>query len=97
MKIIATVNESNYGSTFLVEATSEELCLVIRGANDPKPREFGVGYNLRVGEHWRRVREINDAQERLESAASSLRAVAELLGTIDVVVPSDESSTIQKA
>ena len=86
MKIVAIISESQYGREFMLSATEEELSIIASGIRQ-RMRNTQVGTDIRVGEHWRRVLEINGAQGQLDSAASGLRAVAELLGTISVTVP----------
>ena len=88
MKIIATVKDS-YTKVYLAEVTDDEISTIQRGDRTASASDsrLGVGSIIRVGDHWRRVAEINDAQKRLDNAAQSLRAVADLMATIDVVVP----------
>jgi hypothetical protein len=88
MKIIAVVSEGNCGGihTYLAEVTSAELGLITAGDRTYR-HSYCVGSTVTVDKHWRRVLEINAAQKNLNTSASSLRAMADLLGTIDVVVP----------
>jgi len=87
VKIIAKVRDG-WSPVLLVEATKEELSLISKGHLNDVPRGgYEVGAEIHVGKHWQRVRDIDDAQRRLDNAAQSIRAVADLLGTIDVVVP----------
>ncbi len=92
MKIIARVS-SGYNSKFLVEIDSEEISMMTYGDRHKEPRNgFDIGHHFSVGDHWSRVNEINDAQDRLKRAAASIRAVAELIETIDVNVPKVEKA-----
>jgi hypothetical protein len=93
VKIIAFVRERGT-KTWLAEITEHEIATITRGstyAEGPEHR-LEVGTVIRVGDHWRRVQQISEAQERLNSAAKSIRAVADLMETIDIVVaPADQS------
>ena len=51
-----------------------------------------VGTEVKLDKLFCRVRDIEDAQERLNRAAKELEAVATLLRTIDVVVPPVEGA-----
>lgn len=88
MKIIATVSDG-FHKTFLAEVSLDELATIKNGSTTATGSDFRieVGSVIHVGNHWRRVLAINGAQDRLNSQASALRAVADLIGTIDVVVP----------
>ncbi len=88
MKIIAIARD-DWSKVYLAEVTSDEIATIERGdrAASASDSRLGVGSIIRVGDHWRRVTQINDAQKRLDNAAQSLRAVADLMTTIDVVVP----------
>lgn len=73
------------GCNYIVEMSSEELGAIVKGTGDMGSER--VGSMVHVGRHWQRVRQIDQAQRRLDDCASSIRAIAELLGTIKVVVP----------
>ena len=87
MKIIATVSDG-HNKTYLAQVTLDEIATITRGVPYAESQDrVEVGTVVRLGDHWRRVRAIDDAQARLDQQAQSLRAVADLLGTINVVVP----------
>lgn len=86
MKIIAIVNERYPNGTYLVEATGDELNTISSGVKQYEWR-FEVGTWIKVADRIHRLNRIDEAQKQLDSAAQSLRAVADLLGTIDVVIP----------
>ena len=85
MKVIALIPQRYASDTMLVEMTAMELGIIVYGIPNNDPAKVGTEVN--VGNHWQRVREINDAQIDLNRAAGSLRALADLLETIPVVVP----------
>jgi len=87
MKIIAIVKDE-YTKTYIAEVTDDELATIAVGElRCGGNYRFGVGTEVKVGDHWTRVKNIESAQDRLNSLAQSIRAVADLLGTINVVVP----------
>lgn len=90
MKIIAIVRDMS-PRKFLVEVTSGEIAAISRGVfcEESPERSLEVGDKVMVLDVWKRIHEINNAQDRLDYAAASIRAVADLLGTINVVVPAD--------
>ncbi len=93
MKIVALVNQG-YKKTYLAEVSQDEIATIKRGAIYAESQENGieVGTQILVGDHWKRVRNIDEMQGRIESAAKSLHAMADLLATIDVVVkPAQEN------
>jgi hypothetical protein len=84
MKILGVV-PAYYGCSYIVEMSSEELGTIVKGNGNLNNER--VGSVVKVGGHWKRVSDIDQAQRRLDDCASSIRAIAELLGTIKVVVP----------
>ena len=84
MKILGHI-PSYYGCSYIVEMTSEELGTIVQGKGNLDNERVGSVVN--VGRHWQRVSDIDKAQRRLDDCASSIRAIAELLGTIKIVVP----------
>lgn len=86
MKIIATVSDG-HNKTYLAQVTLDEIATITRGAVYSNGQDrVEVGSEVKVGDHWQRVQAIDAAQKRLDQQAQSLRAVADLLGTINVVV-----------
>lgn len=91
MKVIAIVEEgSNYGGdVYLVQVAASELAKIAHGQADGSGNRYTarVGTEIKVHEHWRRVRDIESAQGNLDATAKSLRAIADLLEATPVVVP----------
>lgn len=96
MKIIAVVDPSYGASSYIVQASSQELAEILygQGYRSGQIFSFHVGAEIRIHEHWTRVRDIESAQARLDSAAQNLRAIAGVLDTISVVVPPATPSDI---
>lgn len=88
MKVIAQIPTSSGPDKMLVELTEVELGFIVTGRQIQLAPKIGTEVN--VGTHWRRVRDIDNAQAGLNNAASSLRSLASLLETIPVVVPPPE-------
>lgn len=88
MKVVALIPKRYASNSLLVEMTPLELGLIVDGQE--VVREAPVGTEFRVCQHWQRVRDIDQAQRKLTASAGSLRALAELLETIPVVVPPSE-------
>jgi len=95
VKIIAIVNERYANGTYLVEATGDELKTISLGVKQ-YDGQFRVGTEILVSERIHQLNQIDEAQKRLDSAAQSLRAVADLLGTIDVVIPPKVETEVAK-
>lgn len=88
MKVVAIIPESCGSDKMLVEMTCEELGLIESGMT--RSHTLRIGSLVRVGKHWERIKDINKAQAKLNASANSLRALADLLETIPVVVPPSE-------
>lgn len=88
MKVVALIPRQYGSDKMLVEIDADELGIIYRG--EPWHHSVVVGTVVHVGNHWRRVSGINNAQSDLDRAAGSLRALADLLETIPVVVPPPE-------
>ena len=88
MKVVAIIPQQYGSDKMLVEMTAEEIGIIYRG--EPYANSTTVGTVIKVGDHWRRIYGINKAQGDLDRAAGSLRALADLLETIPVVVPPPE-------
>lgn len=84
MTIIGVSNPGSFNPNFIVTVTQDELAII--RSETANCRDFMVGEEIKVGAHWQRVTLIEAAQDRLDSAAKSIRAIADLMGTIDVVV-----------
>lgn len=83
MKIIGIISDSCYGGTYIAEVSSNELNAIA----GQEVRSVQVGTAVRVCETVQRTKRIVEAQIQLDRHAASLRAVADLLGTIQVVIP----------
>ena len=86
MKIIATITECP--RRYIAEVSADEIATIARG--DPYAKiadeNLRVGTRIEVRQQWSRVAEIAAAQGQLDAAQKQLRAVADLIGAIDVVV-----------
>jgi hypothetical protein len=83
MKIIGIISDSRYVGAYIAEVSSNELNAI----TGQEFRSVQVGTEVRVCETVQRTKDILRVQERIDANASSLRAVADLLGTIQVVIP----------
>lgn len=86
MKVVAIVPQTYGADKMLVEITQEEIGIIHRGESN-YPYLIKVGTEIKVGKHWSRIYGINKAQDDLNRSAGSLRALADLLETIPVLVP----------
>lgn len=86
MKIIAQVR-AGYDPKFIVEIDGTEISLMAWGDSNERPRGgFTIGQEIKVGAHWERMIGIRAAEQSLKQSAGSLRALADLLETINVAV-----------
>ena len=88
MKIAAVISDCHYSKRFLVDVTDDELDQICFGKSNKS--DWRVGCEIKVAEQWKRIRDINDAQENLSRCGSNIRAIAALLDTINVIVPPTE-------
>lgn len=95
MKVVAIVPQAYGPDKMLVEITQDEIGLIYRGERN-YPYSIKVGTEIEVGKHWSRIYGINKAQDVLNRSAGSLRALADLLETIPVVVPPSEPEPVKE-
>lgn len=86
MKIIAVVSDSIYGGRYIAEVSQAEIDAI----SGNEVRCIRVDTQIQVCESWNRTRRIFEAQSNLDHYATGLRAIADLLGTIQVVIPPAE-------
>jgi len=87
MKILGSIE--GHSKRYIADVSADELATIIRGASSCERHEeyLKPGTEINVGTHWRRIREASEVQGRLIASAQSLRAMAELLTTIDASIP----------
>ena len=93
MKIVALVR-TGYSKTYLAEVSDDEIATITRGAitSTSEENSLKVGSEIKLGDHWARVKYVESMQGRIESAAKSLHAVADLLATVEVIVQPKETN-----
>lgn len=86
------------GDRYICEVTKSELtCVVSDGDLEKLRRHYTTrGTVIDFVQSAKRIRNIESAQSQLDRAASSLHALADLLGTISVVIPAEDEQEVSK-
>lgn len=85
MKILGLTN-ANYTDGYIAAVSAQEMGYILHGRYHPVSN-LKEGSEITIGTHWQRVIGIETAQSTLNNHAKALRAMADMLEHLDVVIP----------